>query len=72
MYPPLKEAMEEALLQEVDTYVSCRQNIVTQFIANRPHVYLCLALMRRPGSRSAKQWWEQYSLDLEGMRTTDW
>ena len=31
----LEDAMAEAALQEVETYVSCRQNTVAQFIATR-------------------------------------
>ena len=36
LYPPMEEAMAEAGLQEVETYVSCHQNTVTQFVATRP------------------------------------
>ena len=31
--PPLEDAMAESGLKEVDTYVSCRQNNVEQYIA---------------------------------------
>ena len=64
--------MVEAILQEVKTYVSRRQNTVTQFIATRPIMDLCLAAEWRPGSRVAKRWWEQDGLDLEEMRTAAW
>ena len=43
-YPRLAEAMEEAGLQDVDTYVSRRYNTATQFISTRPIVYLCLSV----------------------------
>ena len=43
IYPPLEDAMAEAGLQEVDTYVSRCQNTVAQFIATRPIRNLCLA-----------------------------
>ena len=72
VYPPLEDVMAEAGLQEVDAYVYRRQNTVAQFIATRPIMDLCLAVEHRTGSRVAKQWWEQDSLDLEGMRTEAW
>ena len=61
--------MAEARLQEVKTYVSCRQNTFTQFIATRPIMDLCLAVKRRPGPRVAMRWWEQEGMYLEGMQT---
>ena len=47
-YPPLEEVMEEAGLQEVDTYVSHLHNTVTQFIIPRIIMDLCLAAESRP------------------------
>ena len=49
VYPPLEEAMAEEGLQEVEIYVSRRQNTAAQFIATRPIMYLFLAAARRPG-----------------------
>ena len=69
VYPPLEDAMAEAGLQEVETYVSRRQNTVAQFIATRPIMDLCLATEQRPGPRVSKRWWEQDGVDVEGMRT---
>ena len=43
--------MADAGLQEVETYVSCRQNTLGQYIATRPIVDLFLAAKRRPGPR---------------------
>ena len=60
--------MTEAGLQEVDTYVSRRQNTVTNFIASRLIMELCLAAAWSPGSRVANRWWEQDRFELEGMR----
>ena len=48
VYTPLEDAMSEARLQEVKTYVSRLQNTVTQFIATRPIMDLCMAAERRP------------------------
>ena len=42
-YPPLEDAMAEAGLQEMETYVSGLQNTVAQYIATRPIMDLCLA-----------------------------
>ena len=50
-YPLLEYAMEEAGLKEVETYVSCRQNTVAQFIVTRPIMDLCLETEWRPGPR---------------------
>ena len=69
MYPSLAKAMAEEGLQEVDTYISLRQNTVAQFIATRPIMELCMATERRLGSRVANRWWEQDGLDLEGIPT---
>ena len=42
-YAPLEDAVAEAGLQEVETYFSCRQNTVAQYIATRPIIDLYLA-----------------------------
>ena len=52
-YPPLEDAMAEECLEEVETYVSFRQNIVAQYIVTRPIMFLCLEENRRPGPRVA-------------------
>ena len=57
VYPPLAEAMAEAGLQEVETYVSRRQNIVAQFVAARTIMKLFLVVERSSGSRVTKWWW---------------
>ena len=49
VYPPLEDAMAEAVFQEVQTYVSLHQNKVAQFIATRPIMYLSLEVDRGPG-----------------------
>ena len=51
LYTLLTEAMTEARLKEVETYISCLQNKVAHFIATRPIMDLCLAAERRLGSR---------------------
>ena len=55
----------------METYVSSHQNIVSQYIATRPIIDICLAAKRRPGPRVAMRWWEQEGLDFEGMGRAD-
>ena len=62
IYPPLEDAMAEAGLQEVETYISRRQNTATQFIATSPIMDLFLAAERIPGPRIFKWWWEYMNL----------
>ena len=59
--------MTEAGLQEVETYISRRQNTVVHFIATRPIVDMFMLAEKRPVSMVPKQWWEQDGLDVEGM-----
>ena len=47
----IPEAMSEAKLQEIETYVAHNQNTVAQYIATRPIIDLCLVEGRRPGAR---------------------
>ena len=61
--------MVEVGLQEVETYVSLRQNTMAQYIATRPIVDMCLAAKRRPGPRVLIWWWELEGMDLAGMWT---
>ena len=56
VYHPLEDAMVEAELQEVETYVSCRQNTVAQHIATRLIADLCLAENWRQVPRVAMRW----------------
>ena len=69
VYPPMEYAMVEAGFHEVDTYVSCHQNTVAQYIATRSIMDLCLAEKLRLGTRVAMWWRKQEGLDLKGMRT---
>ena len=61
--------MDEAGLQELENYVSCHQNTVTQLIEIRPIMDLFMVAERRPGSQVDRRWWEQEGLELEGMQT---
>ena len=71
LYPPLSEGMDEAGLRDVEAYIYRLQNTVSQFIATRPIIDLCLATERHPWSRVVKRWWDQEGLDLEGMKIED-
>ena len=53
----MEDVMAEAGFQEVETYVSCRQNMFAQFIATSPIIDLFLVVERRTVSRVAKRWW---------------
>ena len=70
VYPLLEDAMAEVLFQDVETYISLRQNIFAQFITTRLMIDLCLVAERRMRSRVVNWWWEKYRMDLEGMQTT--
>ena len=59
--------MVEAGLQEVETYVSCQQNTVAQFIEPMTIMDLCLVSERCQGSRMAKWWRED-----DGVRKAAW
>ena len=63
--------MEEAGMQEVETYLSRHQNTVAQFIATRPIMDLFLVAERRLGPMISKFWWEQDEVDVEGMGMAD-
>ena len=57
VYPPLEAVMAETGLQEVDNYVSRRQNKVIQFIVTRLIMDLCLVAEWRPGPQLYRRWW---------------
>ena len=54
--------------KRIRTYVTRRQNTVTQYIETRPILDLCERSARRPGVWVSQQWWEQDGLDLEGAK----
>ena len=66
--PPYGGCDDGGGLQEVETYISCHQNTVVQYIATSPIIDLCLAEKRRLGPIVSMWWWEQEGLDLKGMR----
>ena len=54
-------------LEEMENYVSRRQNAATQYIVTQPVLYLCLETELRPRSRVPKRWWEKEGLDIVGL-----
>ena len=56
--------MKSVGMEEVETYVLCCPNTVTQYIATRPILELCMAEERRPGARVSMRWWEQARMEL--------
>ena len=59
--------MVEAVLQDMETYVSCHQNTVVKYIPTRTIMGMCLTAKRRLDTRVEMRWEEQEGLDLEGM-----
>ena len=59
--------MAEEVIQDIGTYVASCQNTVTQYIATRPIMDLCLVAGWHPWVQVLKRWWEQESIDLEGI-----
>ena len=47
VYPPLAEVKAEACLHEVETYISLRQNTVTQYIITRAAIVNLGVLLER-------------------------
>ena len=68
-YPQMQEAMAQVGLQEAETYVSLCHNTITQYIATRSIMDLCLQIKRSPGPRVETIWWEHKCLYLEGIQT---
>ena len=56
------------VLEDTRVYISRRQNTISQCIATRPIMDLCLEAERTPGMRLSRKWWEQPSLDIMGIR----
>ena len=67
-YPLLTAAMLEAGFEDIGVYVMRRWNMVAQYIATRPIMYLCERSVRRPGAWVSWRWWEKEGLDLEGAK----
>ena len=56
VYPSLAAEMVEAVLEEVETYVSHRQKKIKHFIATIPIIDICLVAERRPGVLVSHRW----------------
>ena len=48
-YLPLQDAIRAAEIEEIETYISIRKNMVAQYIATCPILELCLDMGRRTG-----------------------
>ena len=68
-YPLLETAMEEAGFKEMGSYVLNRQNMVAQYIAMQPILYLYKKTVRRLGDWVARRSWKQEGLELAVTRT---
>ena len=60
--------MIKAGLKELDIYIAISNNIVDQYIANRPTLDLCLEAEKRPEKRLEKWWWGQAELIIVSTR----
>ena len=69
IYPPLDAAMKAVVLEEVETYILCRQNTVDQYITTRPILELCLETGRHTGAQVSIVWLYQSRLDLGKVET---
>ena len=49
VYQTIGEVLETVGLYEIGVYITCRQNMVSQYITTCPIMKLCLAAERRPG-----------------------
>ena len=67
-YPSLAGAMKEAGMVRIRTSILQRQNTVAQFIGTRPILGLCEVVVRRPGTRVPRRWWEQTGIDWKAAR----
>ena len=56
-------------MEEVEEYITQRQNMVAEYISTRPILDLCEDVERRPGTQFSKWWWDQEGLNLAGERT---
>ena len=57
VYPPLAMTMEEAVLEEVETYATLRQNTFSQCISTNTIVDMCLVAEWRPRVSVSHWWW---------------
>ena len=63
-YPPLAEALGEAVFEEISNLVTRRQKTIAQYIAKRPIMDLCERSTWRPGARVSRRRWDQDGIDL--------
>ena len=64
IYPPLQASMKELGLEEVDAYVLCLQNTVTQYITTWLILEICIVVDQQPGPRVLMIWWYQAGIYL--------
>ena len=60
--------MEEAGFKGIGTYVTRRQNMVTQYTVTRPILDICERSAQRPRAGMSQRWWEQDGLDFEAEK----
>ena len=55
-------------LQEIGVYIGRFQNTVAQYISTCPFMDLCLVVEQNLVIRLFRQWWDQPTLDILGIR----
>ena len=58
--------MRAAVIEEIETYISRRQNTVAQYIANCLIMDIYLYMESRPGLQTPVRWWYQEVLVIPG------
>ena len=71
-YNLLGGVMRVAGIEEIKTYTSRWQNIVTQYTATFPILYLCLDTERSTGSRAPTRWWDKEVVVFPGRPVKGW
>ena len=64
---PLLDALRAEGLEDMETYISRRQNMVAQFIETQPIIDLCLEAKQRPVSQIPNRCWDQVGLYSAGL-----
>ena len=60
--------MREAVLEDVETYITQRQNTAAQYIAMLTIMDLCEEVEQHPGVQLLKPWWEREGINLAGLK----
>ena len=68
VYPTIGEVLETVWMDNIKVYITQLQKMVAQYIATHTIMELCLAAERNPVMRPSRQYWEQPTKDILGIR----